>query len=158
MEEILMKRLTYLKPFIVALVVGISSGLKCQDPGPNLKDREEMLLERKNYVVGLEMEGNDFRSRTPALKKCARKAVRVDRNVLYERKMAMYKEGATFEDDLPEAAGTTEKKENERAGTGKKDVPLAEEGHRGWIWIGMMFVVLGGGIGFIIARKKLLGT
>lgn len=61
------------------------------------RDREWIHPGDALRIVGREMDGNDFRSKTPALAEGQLTPAQVDLDALRERKLAMYAESGTFD-------------------------------------------------------------
>lgn len=71
----------------------------------NERNRERMHPGDPLNLVGVEQQGNDVRSRTPALARSDRVAACVDADENYQRTLAMYETGATFHMALRAAPG-----------------------------------------------------
>ena len=69
-------------------------------------DRERLHRDVAVELVGREQGDNDLRSGTSALAKSDRATAPVDIDELYQRRLAMYDEGATFQDAGQAAART----------------------------------------------------
>jgi hypothetical protein len=96
---------------LVALALAaLSARARAQEPAPEpLPSRQSigLVLDDRNrsaahpgsplVISGNEQDGNDLRSRTPALANVARRAGEVDANALYERTLAAYEDRALFQ-------------------------------------------------------------
>jgi hypothetical protein len=99
----------------LALSLGLAGSASAQRTGTKAggatRDSSEDLLRERNRsamhpgdplkIVGLEQGGNDIRAGTPALANSDRAVALVRTDVNYQRTLAMYADGATFNQPLP---------------------------------------------------------
>ena len=112
-------------------------------------DKEAMHEGMEIRIIGMEEGENHFRDRTPALLNSDRKTALVDADKLYDRKRAMFEEGARFHTALP-AVGM------EAPQTATPAIPASngagpEEG-KGSGWLKYLILLAGAGA-FLLALK-----
>lgn len=78
------------------------------------RDRELMHPGDPLTVVGVEQQGNDIRTRTPALARSDRYTACVDVDEHYHRTLAMYESGASFQSALRPGPGVEARKRSLR--------------------------------------------
>ncbi len=111
-------------------------------------DKEAMHEGLEIRVIGMEEGDNHFRDRTPALMNSDRKPALVDTEKLYDRKRAMFEEGARFHTPLPVVG----KGEAPRPAPARRPAPAKKEKEGGSEWLKFL-VLLGGAGAFLLALK-----
>ncbi len=142
------------KSFILGIAFfSLAAGLPAQvRPEPNpveeKVDKEAMHEGLEIRIIGMEEGDNHFRDKTPALMNSDRKPALVDTDELYDRKRAMFEEGARFHTALPVVGKAPAPGKAPSLLPGPK--PAKEEGRADWL---KYLVLLGGAGAFFLAWK-----
>jgi hypothetical protein len=133
----------------LSITVPVFAGeTKPKDREPSAASQTAVLKERDRRrlhpgdplaIVGNEQEGNDIRSRTPALARSDRFNACVDADENHRRTLAMYASGESFPTALPVGPEVEARTHALRPGRGSADGPGREravsETHSAWPWV-----------------------
>ncbi len=146
------KRICLRAGIFLALLAGWGTAQVRYEPSPVEEnvDKEAMHEGLEIRIIGMEEGDNHFRDRTPALMNSDRKVALVDTDKLYDRKRAMYEEGARFHTPLP-VVGEDIPPSRPVAAAPAGPAPAPKEGG-GWFW---KYLVLLAGAGAFLAALKL---
>ncbi len=128
-------------------VLAFEGKSKDREPSPAsqqgvLKERDRGLMHPGDplKLIGIEQQGNDIRSRTPALARSDRFNASVDADENYRRTLAMYESGASFQTALGAGSGVDARRQALRPGRGgaaggggRERTELVT--HSAWPWV-----------------------
>ncbi len=142
------------KTFILGIALfSLAAGLPAQvrpEPNPVEEnvDKEAMHEGLEIRIIGMEEGDNHFRDKTPALMNSDRKPALVDTDKLYDRKRAMFEEGARFHTSLPVLGKGPAPRQS--AVQAPPPGPARKGGGGDWL---KYLVLLGGAGAFLLAWK-----
>lgn len=91
-------------------------------------------------LVGNEQDGNDIRSRTPALAKSDHVATPVNPDANYQRKLSLYADGAQFQTAVPTLAEPNSARRATPAATKAGPQDASATDGSSWTWVLGLFV------------------